>query len=234
MENSSISETGERNNTLQILRGLAITAVLLHHTISKTGGGSVLKGIDDILICFHMPAFFIIAGYLYQIKLDKYEKAGKISFIKGKAKHLLIPYAFWTILLWGGVNLANKAGSSVSRMLTEIGFGPMSVKDLAIGLLTYEENYYYTEHLWFLYVLFLFFFIHCLMGKRGKGKISLLLGLAAGFLTCYVDMPNIAERFMLWIVFFIFGRYMAYEEKLKYWIDNKSKNMWILFVLLFA
>ena len=104
--------TQNKNNTLQVL---AIIVVLIHHSISRTNVGLVLQSIDDILICFHMPVFFIIAGYLYQNKINKYESMKKGRFLLAKAKHLLVPYVFWTVLLWCGVQIANSLNSSISQ-----------------------------------------------------------------------------------------------------------------------
>ena len=82
--------TQNKNNTLQVLRGLAIIVVLIHHSISRTNVGLVLQSIDDILICFHMPVFFIIAGYLYQNKINKYESMKKGRFLyTGTMRELL-------------------------------------------------------------------------------------------------------------------------------------------------
>ncbi|MCC8098052.1 MAG: acyltransferase family protein [Eubacterium sp.] len=212
--------TQNKNNTLQILRGLAIIAVLIHHSISRINEEGILHSIDDIIICFHMPAFFIIAGYLYQKKMSKYENMGKAEFLFSKAKHLLVPYAFWTILLWLGVQAANMTGSSVSQIMKSIDFGPMSVKDLIIGLFTYEK--YYTEHLWFLYVLFMYFLIHSFLGKAGRSAVCLIIGAAGGFLTLFLQMPNIIDRFLLWFVFFAFGRYIANKKSMEEWIENKA------------
>lgn len=81
--------TQNKNNTLQVLRGLAIIVVLIHHSISRTNVGLVLQSIDDILICFHMPVFFIIAGYLYQNKINKYESMKKVdSFLPKQNTYL--------------------------------------------------------------------------------------------------------------------------------------------------
>lgn len=177
--------------------------------------GGVLQSLDDILICFHMPTFFIIAGYLYQNKIGKYESMGKARFLIAKAKHLLVPYVFWTVLLWFGVQVANNISTSISQSMISIGFGPMSFKSLIVGLLTYEE--YYTEHLWFLYVLFLYFLVHSFLGKTGCTGGCLITGVVIGILSCYVQMPNIIARFLLWFVFFSFGRYVAVWKKLEIW-----------------
>ena len=221
--------TQNKNNTLQVLRGLAIIVVLIHHSISRTNVGLVLQSIDDILICFHMPVFFIIAGYLYQNKINKYESMKKGRFLLAKAKHLLVPYVFWTVLLWCGVQIANSLNSSISQKMISIGFVPMSIKGLFVGLLTYEE--YYTEHLWFLYVLFLYFLVHSFLGNAGSTRTCMVIGILGGLLTCYIQMPNIVERFFIWFVFFVAGRYIADQGEVKSWLENKA-HICLIYILL--
>lgn len=222
--------TKTKDSMLQILRGLAITVVLVHHAISRIGVGG-LQNIDEILICFHMPAFFIISGLLYQRNVKKYETEGKMHFLINKAKHLLIPYLFWYLLLWAGVSVASLLGDSVTDMLTGIGFAPIGVGKMLYGLFTYEV--YYVEHLWFLYVLFLFFLAHCLIGEIGNSKVLLVIGILMGLSSCIIAYPNIVSRFMIWFVFFTFGRCVEWHEGLKMQIkDGKWPIPLLLFVVL--
>ena len=84
----------EKNKTIQIMRGLAIIIVLIRHAIAQVNTDIVLDITKEIIICFHMPVFFVIAGYLFQNGINKYIQNGKLNFIFKKAKQLLVPYAF--------------------------------------------------------------------------------------------------------------------------------------------
>lgn len=195
----------DRNNqTIQIMRGIAIAVVLLRHAIAQVNTDAILDGAEQTIICFHMPVFFVIAGYLFQKQLGKYQAEAKIKFLIGKAKRLLIPYVFWTVLLWIGVQVACMLSPALLAKLTEIEFAPMSVGNLIYGLLTYQV--YYTEHLWFLYVLFLMFAINIFTQKIGASCYSVVIWLLIGLVTLFVDFPHIIERTMLWGIFFEFGR----------------------------
>jgi len=194
-------------NTIQILRGLSIIVVLISHAIARVEDTVILKNIWQIITCFHMPAFFIISGYLFENKLEKYTANGKkVRFIALKAKHLLLPYAFWTILLWIGVQVAYLS-NGIGGLLTKAEFEQMSLWDLVKGLLTY--NKFYTEHLWFLYVLFLFFVVNIIINKYGSNVMMLPIALFLGFLTRYIEFPHIIGRFFVWCVFFFFGRFIC-------------------------
>lgn len=193
-----------RNNTIQIMRGIAVTVVLLRHAIAQVNTNAILDGVEQIIICFHMPVFFVIAGYLFQKQFGKNQSNTKAMFLIGKAKRLLLPYIFWTVLLWSGVQAACKLSPVILSKMTEIGFAPMSVGNLIYGLLTYQV--YYTEHLWFIYVLFLLFAMNIFTQKVGASGYSLAIWLFIGLLVLFVDLPHIIERTMLWGVFFEFGR----------------------------
>ncbi|MCD7992347.1 MAG: acyltransferase [Clostridia bacterium] len=228
-ERQGMQVTKAKDSTLQILRGLAITVVLVHHAISRIGVGGWMRNIDEILICFHMPAFFIVSGFLYQRNLKKYESEGKWNFLQKKAKHLLIPYMFWYVLLWIGVQVACLMGDSVKDMLTGIGFAPMGIGEMLYGLLTFEI--YYVEHLWFLYVLFLYFLIHSLIGELGSSEAIFVIGILMGVSTCVIAYPNIISRFMIWFVFFSFGRFMERHEEV---IIQIKEGKWLAPLLLFV
>ena len=55
----------EKKQVIQILRALAIIIVLIRHAIAQVSTDVFLNSIESIIICFHMPIFFIIAGYLF-------------------------------------------------------------------------------------------------------------------------------------------------------------------------
>ena len=191
--------------------------------------GGVLQDIDEILICFHMPAFFIISGLLYQRNVKKYEDRGKLRFLVDKIKHLLIPYVFWYVLLWAGVSAVSLLGDSVVNLLTGIGFAPMGVGEMLYGLFTYEV--YYVEHLWFLYVLFLFFLVHCFIGNVGSNKVLVVVGIFMGLSTCVISYPNIITRFMIWFVFFTFGRCVERYDDV---MERIKQSKWLIPLILFV
>jgi peptidoglycan/LPS O-acetylase OafA/YrhL len=110
-----------------------------------------------------------------------------------------------------------------------IGFGPMGFKELIIGLITYEN--YYTEHLWFLYVLFVFFVVNILLGKYGDEWWLVPLAVILGAATSYVTFPHIIERCMVWLSFFIFGRYIAANKKLENFVNSIKSGRGFMAVL---
>lgn len=210
----------QKNQTIQIMRGLAITIVLIRHAIAQVNTDAILGAAEQIIICFHMPVFFMIAGYLFQSGFKRYLVKGKSLFLRDKAKHLLIPYAFWTIFLWGGGQVACMISPSVLSKLSEIGFAPMSVGNLVYGLLTYQV--YYTEHLWFLYVLFLMFTINIILEQHGASSYAVGVWILVGLCSSFVDFPHIIERTMVWGAFFSAGRLI---NKYEFGQKNEKPNL---------
>lgn len=83
-----------RENWIDISRAILIILVVLGH-YSKTSHWQ-LTNISDYVFLFHMPAFFIISGYLYK-PIEKID--GIKNFIVKKAKRLLIPYIAYLLLI---------------------------------------------------------------------------------------------------------------------------------------
>ena len=200
-----------KSAVLQMMRGIAIVIVIFRHAIAQMNTDIVLDDIEQIIICFHMPLFFVISGYLYQEKISKYLALGKVNFIVRKGRHLLVPYTFWTVILWIGVQVACNI-EKVKGLMATIGFGSMGVKQLLFGMLTYEN--YYTEHLWFLYVLFIYFVISICMGNHGDSCIFFAFALGMGLLNNFISMPYIIGKCFTWFAFFVGGRVLAANKKL--------------------
>lgn len=84
---------------LIILKGIAIILVVLGHSFSFTGfnilDNNILnRYIHDSIYSFHMPLFFMIAGFL----TNNYEDNLNKKFYFSKIKRLLIPYIFINIV----------------------------------------------------------------------------------------------------------------------------------------
>mgnify|MGYP004517990387 CR=1 FL=1 len=79
----------ERNKQVDIIRGVAILLVVLEHAL-----GTSDNFFAKIILSFHMPAFFILSGYLAHEKIT-----GNFgAIIKKKIKRLLIPQLTLAIL----------------------------------------------------------------------------------------------------------------------------------------
>lgn len=77
----------ERNQAFDILKGIGIIAVIIGHLETLP-----YYPYRNFVFAFHMPLFFIIAGYFYKIK------PVKVCF-KKDFKRLIIPYFFTSIIV---------------------------------------------------------------------------------------------------------------------------------------
>jgi polysaccharide biosynthesis protein PslL len=74
-----------REAWLDAAKGIAILCVVIGHS-------DINSDIINTIFWFHMPAFFIIAGYLFK---------PKENYLQDRAYRLLIPYLFFLVLLFG-------------------------------------------------------------------------------------------------------------------------------------
>lgn len=222
----------KKNNIIQVLRGLAIILVLIRHAIAQVNQNNFLYYIEQIIICIHMPVFFLIAGYLYQKKYYKYEKNGNKIFIIEKIKRLILPYIFWSLVLWAGIQTAYLIGGNIKGILLKNNFPSMKFTTLIYGLITYQT--YYTEHLWFLYALFIIFIINKLLGKYGKGLISIIVAASISLISNFIFLPYIVNKVATWFLFFTIGRYIANNKELKNKICDFSLTKKYMILALFV
>ena len=79
----------KRIEWLDIAKGIAIVSVVAGHTLAVSGLAR------HIIFTFHMPLFFVAAGYTF--------KSGTMgSVCRRSVKRLLIPYLMLSVIQWGG------------------------------------------------------------------------------------------------------------------------------------
>lgn len=78
-------ENGNRTQSVDIAKGILIILVVVAHAQADI--------VHDIIFIFHMPLFFVISGFLI-----RQEKLLKTGYVRGKIKHLIIPYMIYLML----------------------------------------------------------------------------------------------------------------------------------------
>ena len=91
MENTKLPEKSlQRNVKVQILRALAIIAVVIIHSHpSKTQLGIFLRP----FINFAVPMFVFLSGYLTKLDIEH-----PVQFIKKRFVRMIIPYTIWSLI----------------------------------------------------------------------------------------------------------------------------------------
>lgn len=88
-----VLQAKQRNQALDIARGIAIISVILGHAIQYTSKDFDSNPIFKIIYAVHMPLFMFISGYV--VTNSNSQKEYKIGAIKSNAKKLLLPFVAW-------------------------------------------------------------------------------------------------------------------------------------------
>lgn len=203
---------------LDYLKGIGIILVILGHSFFFKGFDLVNKEkyfgyyyIFNFIYSFHMPLFFIVAGFLSN-------KEYKIKFFYiSKIKRLLIPYIFINIIDYIPRHLFSSFVNNSSNSLVRIIFYS--------GVAT-----------WFVYTLFVMFLIFPVLDKyifkKDKYCIFLYFLLIINMLNLEIFNINIftLNRIIFYLTYFYFGYILKnYYEKIEV---NKYFNNNLLYIVL--
>lgn len=90
----------ERDNTIDVAKGIAIMLVVLGHSLGETS-----SPLNKIILSFHMPLFFFLSGFLWKFKSESYW-----SILKKKVITLFVPqmtlgviYSLYSIVITYGL-----------------------------------------------------------------------------------------------------------------------------------
>lgn len=205
-----------RNQIIDVLKGIAVLAVLLGHAIQR---GLIVNYETNflfrIIYSFHMPLFMILSGY----SLSKYVKKYDLLFLKKRFCRLIIPTIVWSYLIY------------FFRDFNFVGIKPFipfpdSVIDYTKILLLHIDYV-----IWFLYIVFLCDIIYFVLNKTIKNnKIDIILCIILHVILLMIPNQNFGiYRLMLYFPLFSVGYYLARYQT----ILEKSKYLIIPSVLLY-
>lgn len=181
-----------RNPEIDVLRGIAAALMILGHSFIvypiDISDVPWCAAVGHFIYTFHMELFFVLAGAVYHCSTYG-------TFIKKKAKKILLPYFFFGILslllhAFGGaaVNGTEPVGEGIRKILFHGG------------------NY------WFLYVLFIIFAIYPWMEKVIRNR-KMMFTLSI-MLLLWKDMVKLPDLFcfttvVYYLPYFVTGHCMA-------------------------
>lgn len=215
---------------MRMMRGLAILMILLHHSLSHISQTRNVVMLTYALNHVHIVVFFVIAGVLFEYKKSQIYQSGLLSFIKNKSKRLLFPYIFWSLILALGVKLSSQI-EAVSSQISQLGYKEWSVAEIIWNTLTMQN--YYTQHLWFIYVLFFIYLVNY-MAKDSITSIKMFLLLFAVvniISLAKIPLPFLADRFLMHFCNFLFGRLIF---RYHYWDKAPQRKITILSLVVIA
>lgn len=179
----------KRIEYIDIAKGLLILLVVIGH-VQQNEPFTLLK---QFIYTFHMPAFFIISGILF----DKSRTANKkfFPYVKKKIYTLIIPYFFFEIL--SGIVFYMAYSGNYSN-----------IKGIIVNAITMECN---LTPDWFLPTLFIVDVMAYIEVNAKSKTISILL-FVLSFASMFLSYDNhyiiVIQRMLVSYVFFVVGQYL--------------------------
>ena len=225
------THTRARNVTLDLMKGITILLMIYAHV-------SDIELVNRIVFSFHMPLFFLLAGYLSK---DNCEAKEILPFIAKSGKRLLIPYVVTMLLIclwiWRFEIIKLRFNLTLHPLLNLL-WGSGDVYNSGYGRL-------YVGPLWFLMAIFVirvvFYMIRCVADKCAGRDVwrmllilllSAILSIAAIVLYPYVEplpwdvLPGIAA-----LIFYAIGWWMK-KWNIPIWVKLVLIVSWVIVVVL--
>ena len=219
--------TKPRIEYLDLAKGICIFLVALFHA---TAYFSVQMPIAHVFRSIRLPLYFFLSGCFFK------PYNGFFDFLKRKTNKLLIPFAFWFLLISiFVVYLYNLLGI---HTIYSTPVGPLH--DLVT---LYKEEDFFNIPIWFLLCLFeiniLFYFIHLISYKLSKRYqtpviciLSLLLGIVYVILHNHeIDLPFFIDSALSDLPYFAFG-YVCFRHTTILTPNRVDKYIPILLIVL--
>ncbi|RDY31790.1 acyltransferase family protein [Lachnotalea glycerini] len=229
-----------RISWIDIAKAIGILFVLINHAELHLGIVTYLGGM------FYMPVFFVLSGYTFKER----QSETLLIFTKHKAKRLLIPYAFFQLLLVGmvtfknifaGQTLSNPALPFIGAIYSRNALYPNSsdvlvkVSNDNIHLMTAMN-----APLWFLTGLFIslvmYKFILGLAKQNEKREysyigISMLIGIAFKYF-CPILLPWSIDTAFIYVGFLHLGRILKRKNGLECLYHKPAVILGILLIFI--
>jgi fucose 4-O-acetylase-like acetyltransferase len=191
---AKMSVNDDRNASVDVMRGIAIILVVLGHATRGAmalpgDSGAALRFLDWFIYCFHMPAFFYLAGYFTGFSLRNRPVA---DFARSRVGAVLRPYVVWSLIYFvasqvvGRLIVVNQP-ISVTQLLS-IGWAPIHV-------------------LWFLYALLMMQIAAMVAGRVPWAALLVAVTLdALAFI--FLDSRSLLSQIAIHAPFFFLGMAM--------------------------
>ena len=92
---------GNRNQFVDIMRGIAMLLVVLGHTMTGCTVGAEESFLFNIVWSLQMPMFILISGYVTKYSRGIVDGAGLWKFFKRRTLAYLLPWVVWSFLVRG-------------------------------------------------------------------------------------------------------------------------------------
>ena len=114
--------TKERNQFVDIIRGVAMLLVVLGHTMTGSTVNSQSSFLFNIVWSLQMPLFILISGYVTRYSKEIKTISELFKFFLKRTTAYLLPFAVWSFLIRGLI-LGQKSFFDIKYMLWHIDSG---------------------------------------------------------------------------------------------------------------
>lgn len=197
---------------------------LLMYLVVLAHYGNIGVSVDNLICHFHMPAFFIISGYLHK------PLGVKNSFVKN-IKRLLVPAVLFSVLCWGFYFLIDILKQH------PISFDNNVLKPL-LGIVCYDKDIAEPQCgvIWFLEVLFICNVLLDVLIKFGHRSVIAFCLVSVAMTGVWSAMKINDFRLLFYVqracISFPFVALGYYANRMA-WMDRISKTrFWVLAIIL--
>ena len=232
----NICEQNRNIDYISFLQSFAVTLVVIGHCMLRFNGEIPPNWstiIHDIIYSFHMPLFFVLAGFLLMNSFHRQSRTVQniANFINNKFVRLIIPY--FTI-------------GSLAYMLKVFIFNKFAFKPASLDIMFYIKSMLIPSEnpnrfLWFLPTLFLIFiFAYLVLNKDNYKRVHLvswmILSFILSFLSHYMHIRwfNLDISRILYHLFYFFFGALFFDIKDKVLEILSNRGVLLFIILLFA
>lgn len=95
------AKVGNRNQFVDIMRGIAMLLVVLGHTMTGCTVDSQKSFLFNIVWSLQMPLFILISGYVTKYSRSVCDSKGLWKYVKRRTIAYMLPWAVWSFLVRG-------------------------------------------------------------------------------------------------------------------------------------
>lgn len=214
----------KRYENFDILRGLAIIAVILIHVTAPLAlDGDILGIVLNQVTRFGVPVFVFLSGWGLTVAKSYERSENYWDFLKGRVSKILPSYLMWNLIYWIYQNWMVEAGS-------------LPLNEFLPGIIR-GTNY---AHLYFVPLIIVFYLIYPLLLEMGKSKIGVLFTLIVSIVSQRATTGNEIQdltrnhNLLNWLFYFVLGIWVAYNLTPIRSTVKKYRKAIILFTILSA
>ena len=207
-------KTAQKIDYINFLQSFAVTLVIIGHCLPKPNGTEMLplwaKIIHDMIYSFHMPLFFVLAGFLFINSF--YRQSNSIqnfaNFISTKFIRLIIPY--FSI-------------GTLAYLLKVLVFNRFAYRPASADIVSYIKSMLIpwdnpNIYLWFLpTIFFVFLFSYLVLDNDNYKKFNpiiwVILSFIVSFLSYFTHITWLNISGILYYLFYFFVGVLLFYSK---------------------